>query len=65
MTKIKKIRKEKNLTQEELAKKLNVTQKCISSWEIGRTEPSIEKIIKLAEIFEVKIENLCDKEKNG
>lgn len=63
MTKIKELRKNKKITQEELAQKMNVTQKCISSWEVGRTSPSIEKIIKLAEIFDVKIENLCIEEK--
>lgn len=65
MTKIKELRKNKKITQEELAQKMNVTQKCISSWEVGRTSPSIEKIIKLAEIFDVKIENLCIEEKKG
>lgn len=65
MTKMKILRKNKKITQEELAEKMNVTQKCISSWEVGRTSPSIEKLIKLAEILEVKIEILCSKEKKG
>lgn len=65
MTNIKNLRKNKKITQEELATKMNVTQKCISSWEVGRTSPSIEKLLKLAEILEVKIEILCNEEKKS
>lgn len=46
------LRKNKNMTQEELASKLYVTDKTVSSWESSRTEPSMEMIIKLSEILE-------------
>ena len=49
---ISKLRQSKNITQKELASKLYVTDKTISSWELNRTEPSIEMIIKLSEILE-------------
>ena len=49
---ISKIRQSKNITQKELASKLYVTDKTISSWESNRTEPSLEMIIKLSEILE-------------
>ena len=49
---ISKLRQSKNITQKELASKLYVTDKTISSWESNRTEPSIEMIIKLSEILE-------------
>lgn len=45
------LRKKKNLTQQELADKLFVTDKTVSSWEQNRTEPSLELIIKLSEIL--------------
>lgn len=45
------LRKENNLTQSELGEKLCVTDKTISSWEQGRTEPNLEMIIKLSEIL--------------
>lgn len=48
-------RKNKNLTQEELAKKLYVTDKTISSWEMNRTEPNLEIITKISEILECSI----------
>ena len=48
---ITKLRKKLKLTQEELAEKIYVTDKTISSWESNRTEPSLETIIKLSEIL--------------
>lgn len=49
---ISKLWQSKNITQKELASKLYVTDKTISSWESNRTEPSLEMIIKLSEILE-------------
>lgn len=46
------LRKKKNWTQSELVNKLFVVDKTISSWESNRTEPSLETIIKLSELFE-------------
>lgn len=51
-------RKKKNMTQEELGKKLYVTDKTISSWESNRTEPNLEILIKLSEILETSISYL-------
>lgn len=64
--KILNLRKEKGLTQQELADKLFVTDKTISSWESDRTEPDLEMLIKLSEILETSVGNLLysDNEKN-
>lgn len=48
---IKTFRLREDMTQSELAKKMGVSRTAISSWEIGRTEPSIGDIEKLSEIF--------------
>ncbi len=45
---IKRLRKENNLTQEEMAKKLNVTRQAISNWENNRNLPDFEMIILIA-----------------
>lgn len=45
---LKELRKEKNLTQKELADHLKVPQGKISSWENGKLEPNIDKLIELA-----------------
>ena len=49
------LRKKKSLTQDDLAKRLYVTNKTVSSWEADRTEPELEIIIKLAQILECSI----------
>lgn len=46
------LRKRKKWTQNDLASKIFVTDKTISSWESNRTEPSLETIIKLSELLE-------------
>ena len=54
---IKEKRKNKKLTQAELAKKMGVSQPVINYWEIGRQKPLPKNIKKLKEIF-----NLTEKE---
>lgn len=46
------LRKNKKLTQQELADKLFVTDKTISSWEANRTEPNLELIVTLSNILD-------------
>lgn len=57
-----KLRKRKKITQIELANMLGVKQYIISFWEIGRSEPSINQIIKLSDVLDVPIDYLLDKE---
>ena len=59
---LKKLRIRNNLSQIELADKLNVKQYVISSWEIGRSEPSINQIVELSNIFKVPTDYLLDKD---
>ncbi|NLC17406.1 MAG: helix-turn-helix transcriptional regulator [Clostridiales bacterium] len=49
--KLKELREKFGLFQSDLAKEMEVAQNTISNWEKGKSEPSIEQIIKLAEIF--------------
>ena len=58
--KIVKLRKEKMLTQEELAEKLDVTRQTISKWELGQTVPDKDELIKLSQIFNVSIDEMLD-----
>lgn len=55
---IKKIRKEKNLTQDDLAERLHCTRQTISNYETGKSEPGIEVLIELAGALEVEINDL-------
>lgn len=58
-TRIKDLREQSGLLQSELGKKLNVSRACISSWECGRTEPSVEQVNKMAKIFNVSLNYLA------
>lgn len=58
---LKELRKELNLTQEEFAKKIGYTRTAISAWEIGRNEPSNDDTIKLANFFNVSTDFLLGK----
>lgn len=59
-TKISKLRKEQNMTQQELANKLNITDKAVSKWERNLSYPDITSISKLAEVLNVDSKELID-----
>ena len=52
------LRKEKKMTQLELANKMGVTDKAVSKWERDLSFPDVNTIPKLAEIFEISIDEL-------
>lgn len=55
---LKNIRKQKNISQEELAEKLGVSRQSISKWETGENFPSMNNIMCLCDIFKCKINDL-------
>ena len=55
---LKAMRVERSITQEQLAKKLNISLKTISHWETGYTEPSINQLIVLADLYSVSLDEL-------
>lgn len=57
---ISELRKEKNLTQEQLAEKMGVTDKSISRWENGKTMPDLSMITILAEELNVEVSELLN-----
>ena len=62
------LRKEKNMTQNDLAKNMNVTDKAVSKWERNLSCPDVNSIPKLAEILGVSVEELLNaqvKQKNS
>lgn len=58
--KIKKLRKDKNITQEQLANILNISFQSVSKWENNIAAPDIAMIPKLANYFKVSIDELFD-----
>ena len=59
---LKKIRKDNNLSQEELAEKLNVTRQSVSKWESGAAYPEMDKVIQICKMFNVNIDDLLNKD---
>lgn len=57
------LRKEKGMTQRELAAKLNITDKAVSKWERGLSLPDIALLTPLAQELEVSVGELLDGEK--
>lgn len=57
---IKKLRKDNNLTQKELADKLNVTYQAVSKWETGRSIPDISMLKIISEKFDVDIGDILN-----
>lgn len=52
------LRKEHNLSQEELANELNVSRQTVSKWELGESCPDFDKIVPLCELFGISTEEL-------
>ena len=60
--KIRELRKQNRYSQEQIARKLGLTQGAISQWENGVTSPSPEQLIQLAEIFSVTVNELMEQQ---
>ena len=64
---LKSLRKKYNYTQDDIAEKLNVSRQSIAKWESGESTPDIYNCTKLAELFNVKLDDLVNhsEEKSG
>ena len=62
-SRLKSLRKEKGLTQSDMAKLLNITQNAIFRYESGQNEPSLSTILFYSEYFNVSIDYIFGKER--
>ena len=62
--KIYELRKNKNLTQEDLAILLDISDKSVSKWENGSSKPSLDNLKKLSNIFDVTLDDLLEVDKD-
>ena len=60
---LKDLRKERNLTQEQVADKFGVTQRSVSRWENGKNLPDISLLIELADFYDIDIRELISGER--
>lgn len=56
--KLKEIRKDKGLSQEQLAEKIGVSRQAITKWETGKGLPDVENMVIIAEIFKTTLDEL-------
>ncbi|MBQ0014197.1 MAG: helix-turn-helix domain-containing protein [Oscillospiraceae bacterium] len=59
------LRKEKGVTQEELAEKMMVSNRTVSRWETGSNLPDIEILIELSDYYNVDLREILDGERKG
>ena len=62
---LKTLRKEKNITQEVLAEKLNVSSRTVSRWETGSNMPDISLLVELSEFYQVSIPEIINGERKS
>ena len=56
---LKELRTEKNLSQQELAKEVGLTHTAIGLWELNKRTPNLDAVIKLAKFFKVSLDYLA------
>ncbi|WP_434509854.1 helix-turn-helix domain-containing protein [Desulfitobacterium sp. AusDCA] len=61
---IKTEREKLNISQDDLAQKMDISRQAISKWETGSSYPDIEKILRLSEIFNLSLDELVKGDKN-
>ena len=62
---LKELRKEKQLTQEQLAERFGVTNRSVSRWETGSNMPDLSILVELADFYDVDIRDIIDGERKG
>jgi len=62
---IKALRKEKGLTQEQLAEQFNVSRRSVSRWETGSNLPDLDILIEMSDYFEVGLRDLLNGERSS
>lgn len=55
---LRELRIEKNISQQQLGNVVNVSKMAVSHWESGHSEPSIEQLIVISDYFEVTVDYL-------
>lgn len=59
------LRKQHNLSQEQVAEKLGVARQTISKWELGETTPEMDKLIIMGELYNITLDELMKEENEG
>ena len=59
------LRKQHNLSQEQVAEKLGVARQTISKWELGETTPEMDKLIIISKLYDITLDELMKEDNEG
>ena len=62
---LKQLRLEKQMTQEQLAEKFNVSSRSVSRWETGRNLPDISLLVEIADFYDVDVREIIEGERKS
>lgn len=62
--KLKRLREENAFTQDDVARKLNVTRQSVSNWENNKNLPDLTLLVTLSQLYNISLDNLVREEKN-
>ena len=62
---LKELRKEKRITQEQLAEKFNVSSRTVSRWENGNNMPDLDILIEISDYYEVDLREVLNGERKS
>lgn len=62
---LKELRKEKGITQEQLAEQFNVSRRSVSRWETGNNMPNLDTLIEMADYYKIDLRELLDGERKS
>ena len=62
---LKELRKEKNITQEELAERMGVSRRTVSRWETGANMPDMDILIDISDFYEIDLREILDGERKN
>ena len=60
---IRELRRRKDITQEELAKRIGVGHSAVAKWETGKCKPTADKLVKVADVLGCTVDELLREEK--
>ena len=62
--KLPELRRERGMSQEELAVKIGVSRQAVSKWENGEAMPDLLKLLALSDVLEVSLDEVCVRERH-
>lgn len=59
------LRKQQNLSQEQVSEKLGVARQTVSKWELGETTPEMDKLIIISKLYDITLDELMKEDNEG